>query len=106
MSKIKVSKNELISEISVITGYTKHDINEVVNAYASVLARHLIKGESITIKEVATFGVEVAPPRIYKNLKTIGSVTVPKHNRVIIKPSVLLKEKVAKSVPLDEREDY
>ena len=31
MSKIKVSKNELISEISVITGYTKHDINIIQN---------------------------------------------------------------------------
>ncbi|WP_395716231.1 HU family DNA-binding protein [Prosthecobacter sp.] len=96
-----ITKKELVTELSDITGAKHADCLKMIEAFMELVSKHLAEGNEITLRTFGTFDLRVARGKIGRNPKQPNSeVMIPDRCVVRFKPSKELKSKVASlSVP-------
>ena len=92
-----VTKQDLISEISRITGLTQADIKVAVEEFLSVVSDTLIEGRTIEIRGFGTFLTKVRKPRPARNPKTGEVVPLLKRTVPLFKFSSDLRKRIDSS---------
>jgi nucleoid DNA-binding protein len=91
-----ITKKELVTELSDVTGAKHADTLAMVEAFMELVSKHLAEGSEITLRTFGTFDLRVARGKIGRNPKQPNSeVMIPDRCVVRFKPSKELKSKVA-----------
>lgn len=100
-----ITKKELVTELSDITGSKHTDTLAMVEAFMELVSKHLAEGNEITLRTFGTFDLRVARGKIGRNPKQPNSeVMIPDRCVVRFKPSKELKSKVS-AVSVDKVND-
>lgn len=91
-----ITKKELVTELSNITGAKHADALILLEAFMEVVSNHLAAGNEITLRTFGTFDLRFARSKVGRNPKQPDSeVMIPDRCVVRFKPSKELKSKVA-----------
>jgi nucleoid DNA-binding protein len=92
-----ITKREMVSDLSDLTGLTQADVSLVVENFIDLVAKRLGEGSDVTFRTFGTFEVKVAKAKIGRNPNLKNSeVTIPARCTVKFKPGRELKDLVAK----------
>ena len=89
-----MNKKELIAAVADITKYTKHDVEEVVDAVFDTMGDTLEGGGSVTVYGFGTFDVKERDARAGRNPKTGDVIQIAAKKGVRFKPAGALKKRV------------
>lgn len=89
-----MTKAELISEISLTTGYEKKTIGVFVEAFTGTIKKQLIKGENVYLRGFGTFTTKTRAAKIARDILKERTVSVPEHKIPAFKPAAEFKEAV------------
>ncbi len=92
----KVSKVELINEMSAISGLSKIDVENVLNSFCKAVEKFLCEGKEIRLIGFGNFSVSKRSATIARNPRTGEEVSVPETFVPKFKPGKQLKDCVAK----------
>ncbi len=91
-----MNKPEFISEIALISGFSKSDTEKVVDATFEVIGKTLQKGEEVRLLNFGIFSTTLQKERIARNPKTGEQIKVPERLVAKFKPGKPLKDKIEK----------
>jgi nucleoid DNA-binding protein len=91
-----VTKQDIIGEISKITGLTQADVKVAVEEFLSVVSDTLVGGKTIEIRGFGTFLTKVRKPRPARNPKTGEVVPLLERTVPLFKFSSDLRQKIDK----------
>ncbi|MFI5370183.1 MAG: HU family DNA-binding protein [Candidatus Eisenbacteria bacterium] len=91
----RMTKADIVDQISERTGLTKKDVAETVDSFLNAVARALANGHHIEIRGFGTFRVKDRKSRIARNPRTGEAVPVPPRKVPVFKVSKELKDMVA-----------
>jgi nucleoid DNA-binding protein len=95
-----VTKRDMITELSDLTGLKHHQIAEVLDGLMELITKKVESGHDVTLRTFGTFEVCVAKSKIGRNPnKPEDEVLIPDRCVVRFKPGRELKERVAKLPP-------
>lgn len=95
-----ITKKELVKELVEILEaekemkMTQKDVLTVIETLTDAIGEHLAKGEGVKLPGFVTFETAEVEARTARNPQTGEAVEVPAHNRVKVKLSSALKDKV------------
>ena len=89
-----MNKNELISELSEETAFSKKDISKMIASFTRVVERTLKKGEKVSIAGFGSYWVSRRPARIGINPATKERITLPAIRVPRFKPGKRLRDEV------------
>ena len=87
------NKKDLIAAIAAKTGYTKKDINVVLDAIFDTIADSIASGDGVKITGFGTFDTTIRKARTGHNPQTGEKIEIPAMTSVKFKPSACLKAK-------------
>jgi len=82
-----MTKAELVSEISLQTGYDRTTITNVVEGVMVTVKKSVAEGEPVCLRGFGTFGTKKRAKKIARNITSMTTITVPEHNIPYFKPS-------------------
>lgn len=91
-----MNKTEWIAAAAELSGVTKKDAEQVLNAALDVAAQALTAGERVQLTGFGTFEVKEREARVGRNPRTREAVEIPATRVPQFKPSKTLKDSVAK----------
>lgn len=95
-----VTKRDMITELSDLTGLKHHDVAEVLDGLIELIGKKVEAGHEVTFRKFGTFEVRVAKSKIGRNPnKPANEVRIPDRCVVRFKPGRELKARVAKLDP-------
>lgn len=89
-----LTKAELINNLVSKVGFSATESKEIVDAYFSLIAQGLAKGEGVKISGFGAFRTHRKGPRKGRNLKTGESVEITPRTVVQFHPSEILKDHI------------
>jgi nucleoid DNA-binding protein len=89
-----VTKADLVEEVSIGTGVSKHHTALIVDGMLEALCRALTEGKHIEIRGFGTFKVRERRARRARNPRSGAEVMVPAKIVPVFKPSKELKSQV------------
>ena len=90
-----MNKTEFIARVAEVADLTKVDARKAVEAFASIVAEELKKGEKITLLGFGTFSVKEKPARQGINPQTKKKIQIPARKAVKFKAGAALDLNVA-----------
>ncbi len=84
----------VVSESLSEQGFTKKDVEKVIDLFFEEVEKGLIKGEEIKISSFGTFKVKTRKPRIGTSPVTKEKIQIPPSKNVGFKASKILKSHV------------
>jgi nucleoid DNA-binding protein len=99
-----VTKIDLVSRLAEATGWTKVDVEIVMNGLLANIIESVQEGDRIEIRGFGTFYVKERQPRLVKNPKTSKVITVDHRFVPVFKPAKFFKESVNRKL-LDQQGD-
>jgi len=90
----KISKQELIEQISNESGFNKADAKKALESVLNSIANNLENGNEIALIGFGNFGVSHRAERKGRNPQTGEEITIAASNNVSFKAGKALKEKV------------
>lgn len=94
----KVTKAEVISEISAKTGLEKVDVQEVVESFFKVVKENMSEGNNIYFRGFGSFVVKKRARKVARNIAENKSIVIPPHYVPSFKPSKTFSERVKNNV--------
>ncbi len=94
-----MKKDELVKELAVSEKLHLSTAVKAVDGILRIVKETLAKGESITLRGFGTIAPVMRDERTARNFKTGGTVTIPAHRTVNIRPSRELKEMLNPKCP-------
>lgn len=92
-----MTKKDIARKISATTGYKKSVIDDVLNAFFSVVTDGLKDGNKITFADFGVFEVKQLKERMVKDPMTNELYRVPAHKKVYFRSGKKLKEGIEKN---------
>lgn len=89
-----MGKNEIITNVSNKTGYSKTDCEKIVDAFSESISEALVNGEKVIIKGFMSFEITERPERKGRNPKTGELTTFPPVKSVNCKIAQAIKDKI------------
>lgn len=89
-----MTKQELITEVSINTEFSKKDVATIVENVFETITNTLKKGEGVGIYAFGKFDIRERAERIGRNPKTGEEVTISASKSVGFKPAKALKDGV------------
>ena len=86
-----MNKTEFIARVAEVAELTKVDARKAVEAFASVVAEELQKGEKISLLGFGTFSVNEKPARQGINPLTKAKIQIPARKAVTFKAGAALE---------------
>src|SRR5690606_4343314 len=93
----KVTKAEVISEISEKTGIDKADVQVTVEAFFSVVKNSMANGENIYVRGFGSFVNKKRARKIARNISKNTAIVIEEHYIPSFKPSKTFIEKIKNS---------
>jgi len=91
-----ITKREIVSDLSDLTGLTQTDVSTVVEAFIDLVGKRLEQGNDVTFRTFGTFELRVAKAKIGRNPnKPESEVNIPARCIVKFKPGYELKQRIA-----------
>lgn len=92
----RVTRSDLVTDVSDKTGFRKSDIEAIVAAYEDATRRALAAGAAVYLHGFGTFDVRLRDARVGRNPRTGESVDLPATATAKFRPSKPLREAVAR----------
>ena len=89
-----MNKTEFIARVAEVADLTKVDARKAVEAFASIVAEELKKGEKVTLLGFGTFSVNKKPARQGINPQTKAKIKIPARKAVKFKAGAALDLKI------------
>ena len=89
-----MTKADMMTSITVQTGYYEKDVEKVVTVFLGVLEKALVDEGRVQLPGLGTLNVRDRPARIARNPRTGEKVDVAASRTVGFKPGKALKEKI------------
>lgn len=95
-----VTKRDMITELSDLTGLKHHQVADVLDGLIDLIGKKAEQGHDVTFRTFGTFEVRVAKSKIGRNPnQPKNEVLIPDRCVIRFKPGRELKERVAKLDP-------
>lgn len=94
----RVTKAEIISEISEKTGIEKSDVSISVEAFFNVVKDTLATGENIYVRGFGSFVNKKRAKKIARNISKNTAIVIDEHYIPSFKPSKVFVEKIKSNV--------
>ncbi len=94
-----MTKAELITEISISTGFDKTTISTIVESCMKNVKKTMAKGENVYLRGFGTFLLKERKDKVARNISARSTVFVPGHTVPAFKPASEFKEAVQKTKP-------
>lgn len=86
-----MNRVELVSAMAAMSGYTKKDLGNALDAFTTVVTETLAKGEDVKLAGFGTFCVTERAARVGRNPLTGESINIAASKSAKFKPSANLK---------------
>jgi DNA-binding protein HU-beta len=86
-----MTKAELISELSISTGYDKKTVGVIVEAFTAGVMKNLVDGESVYIRGFGSFTTKTRAAKVARNILKQTTIAVPAHKIPSFKPAAEFK---------------
>jgi len=94
--RLKMTKANLVKEVSQVTGFTQRDTAAVVNAFLEAISKTLAEGKNIEIRRFGRFKVKSRRARLARNPRSPqDTFQVPPRKVPIFQASNELKARVS-----------
>lgn len=93
----KVTKADVITQISEKTGIPKDDVQLTVEAFFSVIKSSMAEGENIYVRGFGSFINKKRAKKIARNISKNTAIVIDEHFIPSFKPSKVFVEKIKKS---------
>ncbi len=90
-----MTKAEIVSEISKMTGIDKAYVLEIVEKFMIVVKDSLTSGENVYLRGFGSFILKERAEKTARNITRNTTVIVPAHKIPFFKPAPAFKEEVA-----------
>ena len=101
-SIIKMTKADIINEISEKTGVEKLAVQATVESFMKVVKNHMAEGKNIYLRGFGTFLVKKRAEKTGRNISKNETIIIPAHFIPAFKPAKTFAEKVKKNVKVAE----
>lgn len=88
-----MTKADLVEKVAEVTGLTKKEISNVVDAFLGAISDAMGQGSNIEIRGFGSFKVKKRKGRAARNPRTGEAVNVPEKKVPVFKPSIELKKR-------------
>ena len=82
-----MTKAELITEISIKTGYDKKSIGHILESAMSNIKKTVANGENVYLRGFGTFATKTRAAKVARNILANTTVEVPEHKIPAFKAS-------------------
>lgn len=89
-----MTKADIISEISTVTGIEKVDVQETVEAFFKVIKKSMIGGENVYVRGFGSFVVKKRAQKTARNISKNTAIIIPEHYVPSFKPAKVFVDKV------------
>lgn len=96
MENNKMTKADIVEEISKKVKMRNNDIQTVIEEFMKVINRSLIKGNNVYLRGFGTFYLKKRAQKVGRNVKYNKPIIIPEHYIVAFKVSKHVSEKVKK----------
>jgi DNA-binding protein HU-beta len=93
-----MTKADVVNEIAVETGLDKASVGVTVDAFMSVVKRHMLTGENVYLRGFGTFLIKKRRKKTARNISKNTTIIIPEHNIPAFKPSKTFLHQVGESV--------
>jgi DNA-binding protein HU-beta len=97
-----VTKAEVITKISDMTGIQKDDVTQTVEAFFSVVKESMAEGENIYVRGFGSFINKKRAKKIARNISKNTAIVIDEHYIPAFKPSKVFIEKIKSSDKIKE----
>lgn len=94
----KMTKAEIVAEISEKTGLEKVEIQATVEAFMNEVKNSLASGENVYLRGFGSFIVKRRAEKTGRNISKNTTIVIPAHNIPAFKPSKTFIDKVKRNV--------
>jgi DNA-binding protein HU-beta len=89
-----MTKAELVSQISLTTGYDKTTVGIIVEAMMTQVKRSLSAGDNVYLRGFGSFITKTRAAKIARNISKSTSIHVPEHKIAAFKPAAEFAEEI------------
>ena len=82
-----MTKAELVTELSIKTGFDKKTINIIVENFMKEVKANVANGENVYLRGFGSFITKVRAAKVARNISAKTSVQVPEHKIPAFKPA-------------------
>ncbi|MBY5951946.1 integration host factor subunit beta [Algoriphagus sp. NF] len=97
-----MTKAEVITKISDMTGIQKDDVTQTVEAFFSVVKESMAEGENIYVRGFGSFINKKRAKKIARNISKNTAIVIDEHYIPAFKPSKVFIEKIKSSDKIKE----
>ncbi|NVJ86621.1 MAG: integration host factor subunit beta [Algoriphagus sp.] len=97
-----MTKAEVITKISDMTGIQKDDVTQTVEAFFSVVKDSMAEGENIYVRGFGSFINKKRAKKIARNISKNTAIVIDEHYIPAFKPSKVFIEKIKNSNKINE----
>ncbi|NVK50044.1 MAG: integration host factor subunit beta [Cyclobacteriaceae bacterium] len=97
-----MTKAEVITKISDMTGIQKDDVTQTVEAFFSVVKDSMAEGENIYVRGFGSFINKKRAKKIARNISKNTAIVIDEHYIPAFKPSKVFIEKIKNSNKIKE----
>ena len=90
--RIIMTKAELVSEVTLYTGYDKKTVSKIAERFLLAIKQNMGKGKPVYIRGFGSFTMKDRKERIARNITARTSVYVPAHTVPVFKPAQEFKD--------------
>lgn len=94
---LKVTKADVINEISDKTGIDRSDVQASVEAFFSIVKSSMADGENIYVRGFGSFVNKKRARKVARNISKNTAIVIDEHYVPSFKPSKMFIEKIKKS---------
>ena len=93
---LRVTRSDLVTDVSDKTGFRRSDIEAIVGAYEDATRRALASGAEVYLHGFGTFDVRIRDARRGRNPRTGEAIALPATATMRFRPSKPLRDAVAR----------
>ena len=92
-----MTKAELVTELSIKTGFDKKTINIIVENFMKTVKANVANGENVYLRGFGSFITKTRAAKVARNISRSVSIAVPAHNIPAFKPAKEFAQEVRKA---------
>ncbi len=95
---IKMTKADIVNEISKNTGIEKQAVQKTVEAFMETVKGSLVKGKNVYLRGFGSFIVKQRAEKTARNISKNTTIIIPAHNIPSFKPAKSFVSRVKENV--------
>ena len=87
MTRVNLTKKEIINSIYMQIGFSKKISETLLEEIFEIIIKNIIKNKKVKISKFGTFSLRKKNKRLGRNPKTLETKVIPERNVILFKPS-------------------